>query len=123
MRMKRSPAIDPADLIRPPCWPKDTECPNPCAAELHKRITQNHVALTKEWAGWKLAGRDLVAPDGTRINPERLRGLAWRHASELRRDNARARNLQRKAGQQAVVTVLRINQADWHRERFGSIAG
>lgn len=123
MRMKRSVTTDPRDLIRPPCWPKDTECPNACAAALHSRVTQNHVELHGPWLGWRLAGRDLVGPSGIRVSPERMKGLMWRHESELRRDNARARNAQRKAGQQAVVTVLRINQADWHRERFGSIAG
>lgn len=56
--------------------------PNPCAAAHYRRLVDNHVALTGPWAGWRLAGRDLVAPDRQRISPERLRGLMFRGASE-----------------------------------------
>ena len=111
MRMKRSPCIDPADLIRPPCWPSGTTCPNECASRLHDRVVRNHDELHGPWIGWRLVGRDLVGPGGIRVSPERMKGLMWRHESELRRDNARARNAQRKAGQQAVGKVTRIDMA------------
>ena len=58
--------------------------PNPCAAAHYRRIADNHVALSGPWAGWRLAGRDLVAPDRQRISAERLRGLMFREASEKR---------------------------------------
>lgn len=59
-------------------------------------MSDNHVTLTGPWAGWRLAGRDLVAPDRQRISPERLRGLLWREESEARRDRARARKIEPK---------------------------
>lgn len=52
---------------RPPCWPMGAPCPNSCAQDLHRRVVTNHVELTGPWAGWRLAGRDLVAPSGERI--------------------------------------------------------
>lgn len=72
------------------------------------------------WHGWRFAHDRLICPEGRRISPERLQGLLWRQEAEARRDAARAR---KKRGQQEVVTVLRIRQADWHRERFGTVAG
>ena len=37
-----------------------------------------------EWYGWRLRGRHLVSADGQRMTLERLRGLMWRDAMELR---------------------------------------
>jgi len=37
-----------------------------------------------EWYGWRLRGRHLVSPDGQRMTVERLKGLMWRDAMELR---------------------------------------
>lgn len=34
----------------------------------HARIVRNHVELHGPWLGWRLAGRDLVAPDGQRLS-------------------------------------------------------
>lgn len=75
-----------------PCHKIGTK-PNACALALYKQMSDNHVTLTGPWAGWRLAGRDLVAPDRQRISPERLRGLLWREESEARRDRARARKI------------------------------
>src|SRR5690606_26159489 len=72
------------------------------------------------WTGWRFANDRLVSPDGDRISPERLAGLLWRQAQESRRDALRARRKPRGGG---LVTVLRVHQADWHRERYGSSAG
>src|SRR5690606_15464921 len=41
-------------------------------AQLYQRID-----VTGLWQGWRICGRCLVSPDGERISPERLRGLAW----------------------------------------------
>lgn len=68
-----------------------------------------------------MAGRDLVAPDGARISPERLRGLLWRQEAEERRDAARTRREKRVSS--GLVTVLRVRNDDWHRNRFGTVAG
>lgn len=122
MRMKRTDLVDTQDLDRPPCWPKGSQCPNPCAAALHERITQNHVQLTGPWQGWRMAGRDLVSPDGIRLSAHRVLGIAWRQQAEARRDSAIAKNKAR-AVQRGVVTVLRINAEDWHRQAFGNVAG
>ncbi len=70
-----------------------------------------------------MAGRDLITPDGTRLTPERVRGLAWRQDAEARRDAARSRREAQKRVSRSVVTVLRIANDDWHRERFGTVAG
>lgn len=70
---------------RPPCWEPGTQCPNSCANDYYRRVIDNHVALTGPWAGWRLAGRDLVAPSGERIPERRLRGLLWyANAADLR---------------------------------------
>lgn len=108
-------------MSRPPCWPVGQPCPNPCAAALYDRTVYNRQHLSGPWTGWRMAGRELVSPDGDRITPERLRGLLWRQASEQRLAQVRARNRRRVSD--SVVTVLRVRNSDWHRERFGSSAG
>ncbi|WP_149193472.1 DUF3653 domain-containing protein [Luteimonas suaedae] len=110
-------------MARPPCWPEGQPCPNWCAEERYARTVHNHVHLTGPWKGWRLAGRDLISPTGEHFSPQRLEGLAWRVAIEQRRDATRARNAQRKAVRQDVVTVLRVRNSDWHAERFGTRAG
>lgn len=87
-------------------------------AVLHQRID-----FTGPWQGWKLRGRHLVSPDGDRMLPGRLVGLAWRFQAEARRDAARAKREAAARPGKSVVTVLRIPNDDWHRERFGSLAG
>jgi len=62
-------------MTRPPCWPDAEPCPNNCAA-LHEREVYNHLDLTGPWQGWRFRGRYLVSPDGSRLTPERLLGLA-----------------------------------------------
>ena len=105
---------------RPHCWPAGTPCPNACAAQVRDQVTRNHVRLHGPWAGWRLAGRDLVSPDGVRMSAERVRGLAWRVEQEARIAAARAK---RQSGHRGMVTVLRVRNSDWHAERFGQRAG
>lgn len=78
-------------MSHPPCWPDGQPCPNTCAAALHDRTVHNLHSLYGPWLDWRMAGRDLVSPDGDRISPERLRGLLWRQAGEARLASARAR--------------------------------
>jgi len=108
---------------RPPCWPAGQPCPNNCAAQVRDMIALNHCRLHGPWAGWRLAGRELVSPDGVRLSAERVRGLAWRQEAEQRLERVRARNTARKAGLRGDVTVIRMPLRDWHLERFGSRAG
>ena len=113
---------DSFDLNRqPPCWPTDGSRPNPCALAHADRVLRNHVELSGSWGGWRLAGRDLVSPEGMRLSERRLRGLVWRAEAEQRRDAARARA--RNSGHRGMVTVIRMPVRDWHAERFGSRAG
>ena len=102
---------------RPPCWPPDTPCPNTCAQAHADAVLRNHLELHGPWAGWRLAGRDLVSPDGLRLPERRLRGLLWREEAELRRATAKARNAKRHHA--GSVTVVRIAVRDWHEVRYG----
>lgn len=98
-------------MNRPPCWPENGPCPNGCAAALHSREVYNHVDLTGPWAGWRLRGRDLVSPSGTRLSPERAEGLAWRQANEDRRDAARRRNATKSKPKPQRVKVVFVELA------------
>lgn len=107
-------------MSRPPCWPAGQPCPNDCASALYARQVHGIQPLHGPWDGWRLAGRDLVGPDGDRISPERLRGLLWRQQTEARRDALRAR---RTSCSEPLVTVLRVRRSDWHADSFGVAAG
>ena len=84
------------------------------------RVVHKHVELHGPWSGWRLAGRDLVAPDGQRLSSERLRGLMLRASLEARRDAARARREQRVSRWPVKVVV---DLGDWHARHFGRAAG
>lgn len=75
------------------------------------------------WTGWRFVGDRLTAPDGSKISQERLTGLLWRQDSEARLAKLRAAREAKQRVGKGVVTVLRICNADWHRERFGTVAG
>ena len=67
--------------------------------------------LTGEWYGWRVRGRYLVSADGQRIPQERLRGLLFRDANELRLAGFESRrkaeaNAQRKRGFKVKVIVI-----------------
>ncbi len=79
------------DSAQRPCHSIGTK-PNQCAASHYDRMTYNVMPLYGPWAGWRMAGRDLVSPDRQRISPERLRGLLFRQASEQRLAQSRLRN-------------------------------
>lgn len=94
-------------MSRPPCWPEGHPCPNWCADERYQRTVYNRHYLPVPWQGWRFAGRDLITPEGVRISPERLKGLAWRVEAEARRDAAKARNAQRRGAGPRLVTLFR----------------
>ena len=108
---------------RPPCWEPGKQCPNNCARDHYRRVIDNHVNLSGPWAGWRLAGRDLVAPSGERIPERRLRGLLWRADAADLRDATRKRNAARKAGQRSMVKVVVVDLGDWRERHFGTHAG
>ena len=88
-----------------PCHTPGTK-PNACAVTMHIARTQGTTDLGGPWSGWRIAGRHLVTPDGVRMLPERLRGLAWRQDAEARRDEARARNSAKKKPDQMVRVIV-----------------
>lgn len=84
------------DHLRPPCWAEGSPCPNACARAHYERVVHNHHPLYGPWAGWRLAGRDLVSPGraktALRISPLRLMGLLWREATAARVAAAKVQN-------------------------------
>ena len=92
-------------MDRPPCW-QDGKKQNPCALAHYERVVHGHTDLRADWLGWKQRGRYLVAPDGQRISPERMRGIMWRLEVS-----------------QGPVKVVVVELADWHARHFGSRAG
>lgn len=56
-------------MERPPCWLRASLARMP-AQQLRTRVIHNQTPLYGEWAGWRMAGRCLVSPDGDRISPE-----------------------------------------------------
>lgn len=87
-------------------------------AEHYARVVHNKTPLHGPWAGWRMAGRELVSPDGQRFTTERLRGLAFRVEAEQRLERARARR--QKAVQHAPVKVVVVDLDDWRRRHFGT---
>lgn len=77
------------------------------------------------WAGWSFSGsgRHLVSPERHRITPERLAGLLWRDAMELRRAGLKSRREAEKAVRRGPVKVVVVDLADWHARNVGSRAG
>lgn len=82
----------------PPCATPGAPL-NPCASAHYRWLVNGHGHLPADWAGWRLAGRWLVSPDGDRITPERLRGLLFRESSE---------SSVRKAVRQEAAKVVRL---------------
>jgi len=50
----------------------------------HERGVHNVTPLFGPWAGWRMAGRHLVSPDGDRITSRRLIGILWVERSRQR---------------------------------------
>lgn len=107
-------------MSRPPCWPDGQACPNHCAKAHFDRTVHNITPLDGPWAGWRLAGKDLVAPDGTRVSPTRMRGILFRLEAEERLERARARKA--KPVRRELVKVVVVDLEDWRRRHFGTDA-
>jgi hypothetical protein len=79
-------------------------------------LASNHIDLAGPWCGWRLRGRDLVSPAGDRLSPERLAGLAWRDAMELRMAGYASRRKAERATQGPTVRVVVVDLHEY-RER------
>lgn len=99
-------------MERPPCWPEGQRCPNDCAKQLHDRVIHNQTSLWGDWAGFRMAGRELVAPDGQRISVQRMKGLLWRDSMELRRAGFASRQ-RAERGTGAKIKVVVVDLQDY----------
>lgn len=90
------------------CWQCQAEHPE----AHHARIVYNRTPLYGPWAGWRMAGRDLISPDGDRINPRRLAGILWAEKSRAR---SCAPELSKRC---ETLTIVRLPA----RERFAGSA-
>lgn len=91
------------------CWHCKAESPD----EHHARVVHGVCALYGPWSGWRLAGRELVSPDGDRLSPERLRGILF---GERHRPRSRSKN------ETPPIGVLRSQRLLPPRERFEGAA-
>lgn len=89
------------------------------------RVVEIRTDVPSTWVGWSFSanGRHLVSPDRDRITPERLAGILWRDAMELRRAGLRSRREAEKPVLRGRVKVVVVDLADWHARHFGSRAG
>lgn len=99
------------------CW----HCKAESSEDHHRRVVYNHTPLYGPWEGWRMAGRDLISPEGERLSVHRLRGLMVRQNLEARRDAARRRNQKRVSS--GMVKVVVVDLADWQARHFGRAAG
>ena len=73
----------------------------------------NNIDLTRQWSGFKLRGRDLVAPDGQRITVQRINGILWRDEMELRKKGFASRRkaeADSRKNQLVKVVVIPLGQ-------------
>lgn len=73
----------------PPCFVPGQPL-NPCARQLYAWEVNGKGWLPADWAGWRLAGRYLVSPDGDRVSVERLRGLLFAETYRRKLDKQKA---------------------------------
>lgn len=100
----------------PPCVTPGEKL-NPCARAAHEWMSRGNGCLQGHWKGWRVAGRDLVAPDGTRLPVQRVLGLAWKQDMEARRDAARAK---REAHLSQPVRVVVVTLREFQAQRIGA---
>ena len=82
--------MNPPEPEMPTCFHCLAETPD----QHYRRVVYNESALFGEWCGWRLAGRDLVSPDGHRITAYRLRAfLSIESIRPRKRDPARTISL------------------------------
>jgi hypothetical protein len=75
-------------------------------------VVDQQIDLSGPWEGWRIRGRDLVAPHGQRIPARRLEGLLWREEMELRRAGFASRKKaesERRNSQLVKVVVVPLS--------------
>lgn len=87
--------------LRPPCWPEGHGCPNRCASQHYQRVVYGNTGLHGEFDGWRIAGRDLIAPGGGRLNV-RLLAILARTDAAARRDARRGQQGEPKRRQRPL---------------------
>jgi hypothetical protein len=97
----------------PPCHQPGAK-PNSCYQAMFEWTVHGVGPLYGPWSGWRLAGRNLVTPDGLRLSPERVRGLAFRQDAEARLAAVRARRA-RQEPQLVRVVVVTLSEFRAHR--------
>lgn len=93
--------------IAPPCHKIGTK-PNTCALARYDRVVYNTTRLYGEWDGWRMAGRELVAPNGVRFRPSRLLAIAWaekQKAMKAKRDAACKKDHTERSCKRMVITL------------------
>jgi hypothetical protein len=78
-------------------------------AKVHGRID-----LNGHWQGYRLRNRELISPGGERITPERLEGLLWRDAMELRLAGYASRREAERPKQLVRVVVVDLEHYRKH---------
>jgi len=84
-------------------------------------LVRANIDLAGPWQGWRLRGRHLVTPGGERLTPERVAGLAWRDAMELRRAGYASRRAAERAAHGPTIRVVVVDLHEY-RERGVSAA-
>lgn len=82
-------------------------------AFMYEAVVHQRIDLTGPWRGWRIAGRDLVAPDGQRISPARMAGIMWRDELGLRLKGYASRRkaeADSKKNQLVKVVVIPLSQ-------------
>lgn len=95
----------------PPCF-RPGQSQNKCYQAHFDRVVENKTPLHGEWTGWRMAGRDLVAPNGVRFRPGRLLAIAWAEKQAALKDRREAKT----SGRAPKVMTLPA------RERFDGLA-
>ena len=72
----------------PPCIVPGTPL-NWCAQQMFSWRVSGHGNLPGEWAGWRLAGRWLISPDGVRVLPGQMQAMVW-HQVHMRKKRKKA---------------------------------
>lgn len=65
--------------------------------------------FTEDWHGWRLRGNFLVSPDRQHITRQRLDGLLWRDAQQLRLAGLRSRREAMKPKQLVRVVIVELD--------------
>ncbi len=86
------------------------------------RIITVQVDVPEPWVGWHFSpsGQHFISPDRQKITRQRLEGLIWRDAMELRRAGFASRRQAERHNKPGLVKVVQLRTADWHRDTFGT---